>query len=143
MPMPIATKVSKRLRFLSSFRSAEGENSLDSLISRKPDEKVLGIYDNKSGNPAIVVTDDGLHILTSPKSKRISYADIHKVNCETDPKSLLSNESLRQLKVVLNNGELVELMITGQTADGDLDILSFETFLFSAINLKRLEQGKQ
>lgn len=145
MPMPIALKASKRLRFVSNYRNLEGtgDKTISALVNLEPSEQLLGIYQvGSESSEAILVTDMGLHVLSQPSPNFIPYVSMESVNTEASKEELTANESLRKLRVKLKTGVTVDLMITGQHEEGGLDLYGFETFLIGAINLNHLNESK-
>lgn len=117
------------LRHLSNYKS------LSSDVTSKPEylrnfrlgnerEKLIGVYENNPGDreDAIVIADQGIHILDQESSQRIDYQNISRI------KTLSNKEEIDSVTIVDTRGNEVEIPVKGKKGKFR-DALEFTRFL--------------
>ncbi len=142
MPVPIASRAAKHLDKMFNFKKFDDSSGWAKTFTLDPDETIFGLYENEPGKPdgSILITQKGLHITSSGKTRFVNYDDIKTGDFLHHDKHLLIHDpAARVLLIYLTNGETISLPILG--SDGRyVDIAAFYSFVGGAIQTRQIER---
>ncbi len=127
MPPTIKDRAVKCLHPVPAFKPASEKAVAMQLV---PGETLLGVYE-PSGAPepeSILITDLGIHWISSEKRQLIEYAQIAGIDSHHNKQELGAQPTLRTLNVELYSGEIIKLPIRGER-DHYLDMFDVWRFL--------------
>jgi hypothetical protein len=147
MPVPISTRARKYLAGTPFYTDLEGvtESDWSNRVALAAEEALLGVYQNSPEQieNSIVITTTGLHFFSPSGLRSIRYADIKNIeDASHDIRYLMEHPEERKLILTAQNGQRVELPVTGSKGKG-ADMASFHSFLRGACQTVDIQQRQQ
>lgn len=128
----VFSRAHRTLRSLANYQPLSGrEAAFTSFLSEihfQKEEKAIGLYENTPGkkDESIVITNLGLHFLSTDRAEFISYEQIRAI----EP---LETKNIDRLNLDLDDGRMIAIPIKG--GEGRFrDIFEFLHFLDRVVN---------
>lgn len=129
MPPSIESRVKKCFKDTRLFCVTE---HAPADIKLAPNERVLGVYFNKSlddYSDGFVVSSAGLHLLSPVGTRFLAYGDIVTSDLHKNKADQGRDLKYRYVELILKSGERVKVSVHGEYENGCLDLYNLDRFL--------------